>query len=189
MCGRYDLFSNIKSKEAAAILEQIKKAGIDIKTGEIFPTNMAPVFVEDLQVDSMVWGFPNFSSKGVIINARSETVMQKPMFRNSFFNRRCLVLTSGFYEWTKENDKKKYIFNDPQNEVLYLGGIWNIYDGEKRFSILTKNANNSVIKIHDRMPVVIKRDNLEEWISDNDFATDYLQRDMPELVFSEIKKE
>lgn len=189
MCGRYDLFSNIKSKEAAAILEQIKKAGLNIKTGEIFPTNNAPVFVDDLQLESMIWGFPGFKSKGVIINARSETVRQKPMFRNSFFSRRCLVLSSGFYEWTKEKNKKKYIFNDPESEILYIAGIWNMFDNQKRFSILTKSANESVIEIHDRMPVLVKKENLKDWIADDDFAADYLDQDMPELVFSEIEKE
>ena len=106
MCGRYCLFPD-ENEEIRRILEEIDaQYGPEaVKTGEIFPTNPAPVLLpqgDGLQPCPMVWGFPKFGGKGVIINSRGETAAEKRMFRSSLLQRRCAIPTTGFYEWDQE---------------------------------------------------------------------------------------
>ena len=115
MCGRYSLAPE-QSKEIAQIVAEVQArfGAASIHTGEIFPTNAAPVLLPDGQKMTpkpMTWGFPSFKGKGVIINARGETALDKPMFRRSLLERRCIVPTTGFYEW--DGQKRKYHFRLP----------------------------------------------------------------------------
>ena len=112
MCGRYSLAPE-QSKEIAQIVAEVQArfGAASIHTGEIFPTNAAPILLPDGQKMTpkpMTWGFPSFKGKGVIINARGETALDKPMFRRSLLERRCIVPTTGFYEW--DGQKRKYHF-------------------------------------------------------------------------------
>jgi putative SOS response-associated peptidase YedK len=137
----------------------------------------------------MIWGFPRWDGKGSIINARSETVTEKSMFRKSFAQSRCVVPTTGFYEWkTIEGQKKKdkYLFRLPDSKVLYLAGIHNEYsqpDGTKRsmFVILTTSANESMQAYHNRMPVMIRPEETADWIL-GERASEFISRKQPELV-------
>ena len=134
------------------ILNEINKnfAGpaVNLKTGEIFPTNLAPIIISEggvMAARPMFWGFPKWKGSGVIINARAETAADKPMFRSSLAARRCIVPSTGFYEWSHSGDKKqkdKYLINLPDTPMLYMAGIYNYYhesDGQQlpRFVILT----------------------------------------------------
>ena len=113
-----------------------------MKTGEIFPTDLTPVLLPYADVivpRLMVWGFPSFRNKGVIINARSETVREKKLFASALEKRRCIIPSTGFYEWNAE--KKKFLFNMPDSGMLYMAGIYDRFDGEDRFVILTTEAN------------------------------------------------
>lgn len=163
MCGRYTFYDN-ENTELAAILQQIPDKN-DVKTGEIYPTNKAPIIGQDRRAHAMVWGFPHFKNKGVIINARTETVLEKSMFRNSLLERRCVIPSSGFFEWDKE--KKKYLFTLPGEKVLYMAGFWNEFQGEKRFVILTTSPNESIKTIHDRMPLVLEKKQIDIWLTDS----------------------
>lgn len=185
MCGRYSLLMDEVSLELQKLIRQAEvPGGKSIKTGEIFPTNLAPVLKAkdgELVGEGCVWGFPNFSRKGVIINARSETAVQKPMFRKSLLERRCVVPTTGFFEWSQDDAHQKYLFHPPQSEVLYLAGIYNAFDGEDRYVILTTQANASMKEIHHRMPVILDSETLSGWLEDTDFALNALSRPMPQL--------
>lgn len=150
--------------------------------GEIYPTNTAPVLAGDNTGTAPFpckWGFPNFKNKGVIINARSETADTKKTFRESLLKRRCVIPSSGYYEWDKS--KNKYLFNIPNEAMLYMAGFYSIFNGEPRFIILTTDANPSVIGIHHRMPVVLERDIVNEWITDTDKALLILRKEPPLL--------
>lgn len=165
MCGRYCLFPD-ENEEIRRILEEIDaQYGPEaVKTGEIFPTNPAPVLLpqgDGLQPCPMVWGFPKFGGKGVIINSRGETAAEKRMFRSSLLQRRCAIPTTGFYEWDQE--KKKYRFNLEGSSVLYLGGFYNLFEGQPRFVIITLAANPSVARVHHRMPLVLRQEDLFHW--------------------------
>lgn len=121
------------------------------------PSGMRPT------LDFMRWGFP---SKGgqLIINARAETAKSKPLFRDSLQKRRCIIPAKGFYEWNRQ--KEKATFSDTEGKLLFLTGLYNIIDNERRFVILTTAANDSVKNTHDRMPLILQADELATWLFD-----------------------
>ena len=125
----------------------------------------------------MVWGFPSF--KGVIINARGETALDKPMFRRSVIERRCIVPTTDFYEW--DSEKRKYHFRLPGQDRLYLAGLWNVFQGEERFVVLTTAPNDTIIHVHDRMPVLLTDDEVMPWLHDTGMASTKLTALQPAL--------
>lgn len=184
MCGRYSLAPE-ESVEIEKLLREIQGR---FKTGEVFPTNDVPVLMEagaELAPVVMAWGYPRFGSKpGSIINARSETAGERPMFRKSLYERRCVFPTTWFYEWWpgEAGKKTKYQFNRAREKELYLAGLWNEFKGERKCVILTRAANESVREVHDRMPVVLGRDELEDWVRDANSALDILSETPPELV-------
>jgi putative SOS response-associated peptidase YedK len=184
MCGRYYVDDDT-SREIRKILEQIdaKYQNNNRKAGEIFPTNSAPIlaaFRENVEPELAVWGFPKFNAKGVIINARAESVLEKRTFRESVMNRRCVIPSNGFYEW--DSSKQKFYFRRNESDILYMAGIYNYYQEECRFVILTTNANESMEQIHDRMPVVLESDEIEQWISDNNSTSRILNKRPPLLM-------
>lgn len=184
MCGRYSL----APEESSEIMEIIRQVQDRIKTGEVFPTNQVPVLMEagrELAPEVMTWGFPRFQGKsGSIINARSETAGERPMFRKSLHERRCVIPTTGFFEWGPDGTgkKQKYRFNLPGEKALYLAGLWNDFAGEARCVILTTAANESMEGIHDRMPMVLKREQLEEWVRRPEAASEIIGTVPPGLV-------
>lgn len=186
MCGRYILFSDAEMQDIRDIIDEVqRKTNGDIKTGEIFPTDKAPVLIPEngkLVPEAVKWGFPGFQGKGVIINARSETAPEKPMFRRSLQTIRCIVPSCGFYEWTHSGKRVKYQFNLPNNGALYMAGLIGEFAGERRFAILTTDANSSMIEVHNRMPVVLTDPEIDQWIGSYQGALDVLQAARPELI-------
>ena len=184
MCGRYN-FTVEQSDELREIIEKLnaKIHGKEMKTGEIFPTNQVPLIVGEHNHASPVlsiWGFPKFDNKGVIINARSETALEKRTFRDSVINRRCIIPSSGFYEW--DSEKRKIMFRLEGSEALYMAGLFNYYQDELRFVILTTAANESISDVHHRMPLVIPKNEIDSWILDNRVTDDILHRIPPMLI-------
>lgn len=128
------------------------------------------------------WGFPRFGAgKGVVINARSETADERSMFKKSLHTRRCVIPTTGFFEWTQTGPKTKYRFNLPEDNTLYLAGLYNIFQNENKYVILTTVANQSIVDVHNRMPVILTKNMIEDWILSEDFAVSYLHANMPVL--------
>ena len=189
MCGRYSL-SPQESREIMDILQQVQDK---FKTGEVFPTDPVPVLMEagaELAPEVMVWGYPGVGGKGrAIINARSETALERPMFRQSVLGRRCVFPTTGFYEWGHGGgQKRKYRFQMPgPDRALYLAGLWNDYAGQHRCVILTTAANGSMAEIHDRMPLVLRREQVEEWVHNPQAAGELLHQIPPELTHVEAE--
>ncbi len=195
MCGRFTLFDERDIKEISQIIGELeeKQRGI-IKTGEICPTDKVPILLrrEQKRVPEVVaWGFPHFKGNGVIINARSETAHVKRLFANNMVKGRCIIPSTGFYEWSHESKKvrQKYLFNLTDDPVLYMAGLISDFGNEKRFVILTTQANASVQWIHDRMPVVLHRSELDDWISSAAAASEILRdhSSRPLLVGREAK--
>lgn len=186
MCGRYSLFTEEENQEIMRIVKSIdnKYPQNNMKQGEIFPTNTAPILCREqnqIKPELSVWGFPRFGAKGVIINARSESADSRPMFRKSLHTRRCVVPSTGFYEWSQNGPKTKYRFNLPNDPALYMAGLFNEFNGENRFVILTTGANNSIADVHNRMPVILPKTMAEDWIMSEAFALSYINAVMPPL--------
>ncbi len=103
-----------------------------------------------------------------MINARSETVAEKPAFRAAFAKRRCLIPFSGFYEWQAGPDgKTPFCIHRPQTELFAVAGIWESWGKEnpiRSASLLTTTANAQVQPIHDRMPVIIAAEHFKTWL-------------------------
>ena len=181
MCGRYCLYDD-GNEELRAIFDRTEG---DFKIGEVFPTDKAPVLIQQsgsVKPQAVVWGFPGFQGKGVIINARAETVMEKPMFRNSIQAKRCVIPSSGFFEWSHDGKKTKYQFNLPGSGVLYMAGLYQDYEDGRRFVILTEPANESMTAVHCRMPLVIPNGSLSVWLGSIGSAANLLQAPVPELA-------
>lgn len=187
MCGRYTFFTDRELQEIDEIIDlvsndlQLEK----MKAGEIFPTNIAPVLFSQDEIVAprlMTWGFPRPQNKGVIINARSETVREKKLFASSLEQRRCVIPSTGFFEWDKS--KKKYLFNVPEGGMLYMAGLFNEFESESRFVILTTDSNDSIRDVHERMPIVLPKNRIKDWIFDFSKVDDILFKDHPGLVKS-----
>ena len=194
MCGRYSLYDDDDYFEIYNFLNELRKrypAG-QFKTGEIFPTMNVPVLIaakddsRTYRPELYSWGFPGFKSSAVIINARSETADQKRMFASGLQSHRCIVPSTGFYEWS-DKPKIKYHFTKPdEGNGLYMAGVCSIYDGALRFVILTKDANEIVSPIHDRMPVIIDKTNIGTWLNDDSATLQLMQQPSPKLLCTKV---
>ncbi|MCR5791325.1 MAG: SOS response-associated peptidase [Lachnospiraceae bacterium] len=180
MCARYYL--------DGYLLEDIQQivSGTDedlyIGRREVSPTDKAPVILRhrgELYCESMIWGYKGFEGKGVIFNARSESAGEKRLFRDSLISRRCAVPAVHFYEWNKA--KEKVTFSLPGSRMVFLGGLYRMEDNIPHFVILTTGANDSMRPVHDRMPLIIKKEHISDWITDSGRTEEFLQMKMPEL--------
>lgn len=190
MCGRF--FVDKKDREIDRLLKRLGGGADEIKLGEIFPANLALTLVkgEDGSIPKgMEWGLPRWDGKGVIFNARAETALEKPMFRSSLLANPLAVPASGFFEWKDAPDggKEKFFFHSADGELLYLAGFGKHYsDSPPRFSILTTEANDSVKNIHNRMPLLVARDELEEWMAGDNISS-FLARRPIEIVAEKVE--
>ena len=95
------------------------------------------------------------------------------MFSSSLKQRRCVIPSTGFFEWKKvegKKNKEKYLFNIPGSNMVYMAGIYNEFEGEEKYVILTTGANASMKNIHHRMPVILGENSIENWIYDDKFV-------------------
>ncbi len=174
MCGRYYVDDDT-AKEIEKIIRQVdeklrKEAEkcISLQPEDIHPTDTAPVLVASNRKISyrwQRWGFPGFQGKQVIFNARSESVLEKKMFRDSVQRRRIVVPATAFYEWNA--NKEKNIFYRQDKSILFMAGFYNNYQDDDRFVILTTAANKSMQPVHDRMPLILEPEEIEPWIFDD----------------------
>jgi len=127
------------------------------------------------------WGLVPAWSKGLdrrfsMINARAETLADKPAYRGPFKKQRCLIPADGFYEWHQENGKQPYYIHATQDHPLMFAGIWDHWEddsGDKidSCSIITCAANKQMQPIHERMPVILSSDQWDSWFNGQDATT------------------
>jgi putative SOS response-associated peptidase YedK len=129
-------------------------------------------------LERLHWGLVPFWTKDVsigsrMINARVETVASKPSFRNAFKKRRCLIPAGGFYEWKGEKGQKQpYYITIPSGEPFAFAGLWESWtdkEGDddsvcKSCTIITTSASESIVELHNRMPVILDPDVYEQWL-------------------------
>ena len=142
---------------------------------DIRPTNQSLVITagEDNRLAPALqrWGLPDSYHKSTIINARAETALEKRMFRDS--------VASRFYEWDRE--KQKVAFYRKGRPALYMAGFYSPGEEGWNFCILTTEANSSMGGVHDRMPLVIEREQVRDWILDGDRTAEFLTGRPPQL--------
>ena len=185
MCGRYFVDDEMW-REIKKICKQIDDSKLKVTRGDVRPTDMAVVLMgmKGVRTEQMQWGFTPQYQEGLLINARAETVLSKPSFRDSMRHCRCVIPAAGFYEWNKA--KEQVSFRMPQSKILYMAGIWQPTAKEKQFTILTTSPNDSVSPVHDRMPLVLTSEEIIPWIQSFDAAEKLLTKTPP---FLEHKQE
>lgn len=185
MCGRFD-FSVSDSEELRQILASVQRScgpsGRELKfpCGEVLPGDHAAVMIADggrIVGDWQKWGMPGRDGK-LVINARAETAPERPMFQRGFAECRCVIPTTGFYEY--DSSRRKYFFGSP-GKPLYLAGLSDEMDGVNRFVILTTAPNRSMADIHDRMPLVLQREQIRPWLTQPEAAAKLLKMAPPLL--------
>ena len=180
MCARYKIDINIETiQEIFAEIER-RFPGVVMSTGEVYPTDVVPILTGDGPAPAS-WGFKRYDGKGRVINARAETADVKPMFRNAFRKGRCVIPTAGFFEWTKDKHKIKYLFELPDEQLLYMAGLYDYIDNDLCMVVLTHPANESVSGVHERMPVILTGDQLTLWLSETDEARQIIEMASPPL--------
>ena len=165
MCSRYYIDPGM-TEDISRVVQNID-GRIWLAQGDTRPTDVAPVIGQSehgLELGICRWGYPLSKSKGLVINARVETVLDKPSFQNGILYHRLLIPAGGFYEWNSL--KEKSTFTRPDSSVLYMAGFCDWFENEKRFVILTTKANASMEKTHDRMPLILEKEQLADWFDD-----------------------
>ena len=179
MCGRFSLtdIDSIFSRFGVIISKDINKK--ITPHYNIAPTQKIPVIYKDKnqenRIEFMKWGLVPFWAKDPkighkMINARAETLAQKPSFKHLLKSKRCLVPSSGFYEW-KRIDKRKvpYYIGIKNSKIFSFAGLYDNWKDSvgnelKTFTIITTNSNNTLKPIHNRMPVILEREFEEDWL-------------------------
>ena len=181
MYGRYYVDDETAREIEKLVRDLDRKLQIE-RTGDVFPAQNATIIKgqeHHLAAEQMRWGFPGFEKGKLLINARAETALERPTFRESVQDRRCIIPARGFYEWNKS--KEKFTFERKETPVLFMAGCYNRYEGQERFVILTTDANSSVAPVHNRMPLILEPEELKDWVLD-DQATESLLHKTPVLL-------
>jgi len=194
MCGRFAFYS--PTEAAAALFGAV--ASLDTKPRyNIAPTQDVATIRNDKEGERELvmlrWGLVPFWAKDPsignrMINARGETVAEKPSYRNAYKHRRCLVLADGFYEWQRQGDTKTPFFISlASGEPFALAGLWeNWTDKEtgeslQTTTLITTDANEFMAQLHHRMPVVLEADSATEWLAGSNELLDDVASITPPL--------
>ncbi len=178
MCCRYwtdqspELREIVEEMNRSPLVERWHKTQRITTFGEVRPGDVVPVIAPnragERAVFPMKWGF---SGKPLLVNARTETAAEKPTFREAWARRRCLVPASYYFEWehlTGNDGRKKtgdkYLIQPKDADMTWLCGLYWIENGLPVFVILTREPGKSIRFIHDRMPLILPRECLSEWI-------------------------
>ncbi len=172
MCGRLDIDDTLL---APAVSRMLGFAFHVTANRDLRPTQTLATLIADaqgLRQRSAQWGIQPRWSKRLLINAQSETVMQKPTFRAAFQDRRCLVPCSGWYEWRDEGAarKQKYRFGHVDDQPLYMAALWYADQSAEqatpaRIVTLTTASNARCAVYHARMPLLILPEDIPRWFA------------------------
>lgn len=180
MCGRYYIDEDVE-REIYGIVQEIDTDRKSVWTGDIYPSQMAPVIYgrgDRLLGGEMKWGLTGRDGK-LLINARAETAMERPTFSGSVRQRRCVIPAKHFYEWNRE--KQKVTFCSRHKGILFMAGFYQMQEDGPHFIILTTAANDSVRPVHERMPLILEREEMLLWIGEASKVSIFLNKSSPLL--------
>ena len=189
MCGRYFLADSDNSGELRDIIDQLNRRGATVKTGEIFPTDTVPVLANNrnrrVVPFPMQWGY-TLPDGRLLINARSETAGEKPLFQDAMRQHRCLIPATNYFEWEKRGREKiKYAIRQADAGLLYMAGLYRVENGRAVFTILTREPAEQIRFIHDRMPVIVPKEKKADWLSQQLTLDELLEDAETDMEFSE----
>ncbi len=181
MCGRKTL-----TKDAQAIIEELLVDEWEQKdeynpSYNIAPTQYSPILIynNNRKIEHMRWGLvPSWAKDKAIgakmINARGETLLEKPSFKNLVSSNRCIVITDGYFEWQNiGTTKTPHYFHNPEKKILPMAGLWDEWqsaNGElmKTYTVITTTPKPEYAHIHNRMPVILTHPAIDIWVNTRD---------------------
>lgn len=183
MCSRYSLH-NIEALKALLRELGTPAAADPVPRYNIPPTTLVPAVVQGSKggcLESLAFGFrPARGGRSqLLVNARAETLLERPAFRDAAQHRRCLVPANGFYEWLRDGASRiPYYFHLPEQPAFFLGALWQPGTGEApaEFVVVTTAANEIVAPIHDRMPVILGPNSGRAWLGSSPLRAGRLAR-------------
>lgn len=161
----------VREMNRCKLAEMFTRNGSDLlhTEGEIFPSAILPAIASnrsgERRVFPMKWGFSG--PKGLLINARAETAAEKETFREAWTKHRCVIPASWYFEWEHDEKKRagqKYALQPEEAGLIWLAGLYRMENGLPVFVILTRPADEGILWMHDRMPVMLPRCEVNEWI-------------------------
>ena len=176
MCGRYFIDENTYDR----MMEIAQEAGLPVvnlsgrpsqagrgekqeekreEKRDVLPSQKVPVLT-DQGFCSMQWGF--HLQQALLINARAETAAQKKTFSQSLLHRRCIIPAAGYYEWNPA--REKVTFRRRDRELMFFAGLYRYEEEDPRYCILTTRANLSTRMVHDRMPLILDKAEIADWL-------------------------
>ncbi len=177
------LSTYIEKASMSPLIDRYRMSGSKniLAFGDIGPASVTPVIATsrsgNMNIFPMKWGFSfrrqneDAEKPGLLVNARTETAWQKPMFAEAWKHHRCVVPASFYYEWTHPVDAdgskikgEKHSVMPSGQDLTYLCGIYRSEFGLPCFVILTREASDTIKMIHDRMPLIIPEEMIEDWI-------------------------
>jgi putative SOS response-associated peptidase YedK len=203
MCGRMSRIFNEQdvAKQKKFMITKIKKEFGP--SYNVAPTQEVPVVVKGSNIlDAYKWGLIPYWAKDAkigskLINAREETLEDKPSYKQAFQKRRCLVLASGFYEW--DIRKKPHHIQMKGEKIIAFAGLWDEWKDKKTgkkirsCTVITCEPNSFMKKIHRRMPVILKEEEYQNWLNPNSSFDDLKHMlkavDSSEMTEYEVSKE
>lgn len=187
MCGRFTLSQSTDAIASAFNLSQISlEPRYNIAPTQLIPSVLYSSELGERQLQMFRWGLiPSWAKDAAmgakLINARAETVNEKPSFKAAFKRRRCLIIADGFYEWQRlEAKKQPYYFRLQNSQIFAFAGLWEHWkspDGQiiNSCTILTTEANDLLRPIHNRMPVILEPKNYDLWLDPQVETSEKLQ--------------
>ncbi|MFS0865138.1 SOS response-associated peptidase [Fredinandcohnia sp. 179-A 10B2 NHS] len=180
MCGRFTLFAEYNEIIDRFSIEAAIDAGLYVPSYNIAPSHSVLSVINDgnkNRLGFLRWGLiPSWAKDEKIgykmINARAETISEKPSFRQAYNSRRCLIIADSFYEWKRKDDKTKIPIRIKlkSNKMFAMAGIWERWtspsgDTVYSCSVITTEPNELMNEIHDRMPVILKKEDEKTWLN------------------------
>lgn len=197
MCGRKTL-----TRDMLTIIEDLAIDDWQDPEGyfpsyNIAPTQVSPILIYQAKrvVRPMRWGLiPNWARDKAIgarmINARAETLLEKPSFRSLVHRRRCVVIADGYYEWqTTETGRQPYFIHHPAGNLLPMAGLWDTWkdpagDIIDSYTVITTEPRADLAHIHNRMPVILPEISLDAWLNYPDYPFQRVQSQLKPAPFA-----
>ncbi len=208
MCTRYALEKDLPELKEIAdeVLQSLlaqrfvaTHARPIVTSGEVRPTDIVPVIAPNAKglktVFPMQWGFLNKDNKRTLFNARVETAGEKPTFKDAWQSHRCIIPASYYFEWAhfkspdgREKTGDKYAIQPSGCTLTWLCGLYRIENGYPVFVILTKAPTMELAKIHDRMPLMLPKDRIEDWINPSSNPEELLSYALTDMIIEKAEE-